>query len=277
MNRRRLYAIALCASGAVAGFVVGTAASSNTTYAYTRGRAYWCSKARPHAVRDALVAKAANAGALVGDAAAADEANAYYANDATDPGNAAAVASSPQASLEAALAAFRAPSPGDPAEDGGEAFGLLVAPDSARVARVHVVKHTHRMELLDAYDGVLARYRVAIGGGGRGPKWREGAKTTPEGRYHVLRRNSHRDHNFLLLDYPNEQDKERFAEAKRKHQLPWWTTIGSAVGIHGGTRDNWIVGDRIFDWTNGCVAVKDSEIDAIDALVPDGTEVDIED
>jgi murein L,D-transpeptidase YafK len=184
----------------------------------------------------------------------------------------------PEQSLAAALAAFNAQRPADVSEaESGEAFGLLVPMSEAVVARVHVVKHAHRLELLDAVERPIARFRVAMGGGGLGNKKREGDKITPTGRYHVIRRNHHRYHNFLLLDYPNELDQLRFDEARKKGQLPWWATIGSAVGIHGGTRDNWIAGDRVFDWTNGCVAVKDSEIDLIDNLVPDGTPVDIED
>jgi murein L,D-transpeptidase YafK len=149
--------------------------------------------------------------------------------------------------------------------------------DSVHTAtRVHIVKHSHLMELYEG-DQVFARYRVAIGAGGLGNKRQAADRITPVGTYHVTRHDPSQHHMFLTLDFPNDTDRLRFAHMKARRELSPGAVLGGTVGIHGGTREDWVTADRIVDWTSGSVAVKDWEIDQIESWVPDGTEVDIED
>lgn len=150
-------------------------------------------------------------------------------------------------------------------------------PTPGTVTRVVVQKSAHALTL---YDGarVVGSYKVAIGPGGAGPKLREGDKITPVGRYHVVSRNPSRYRVFLRLDYPNADDRARFAELKRRGLLDASATIGGNVGIHGAPPDRAAKPlHKSFDWTLGCVALDDDEIVEISRRVKDGTPVDIVD
>lgn len=143
----------------------------------------------------------------------------------------------------------------------------------------HIVIHksAHTMELSSG-GNILATYQVAIGPGGSGFKLQEGDKVTPVGRYHIVSRSPSVFHIFMRLDYPNADDRARFAELKKNGTLPKNATIGGDVGIHGAPRQaEWKKIHKTVDWTFGCIAVDDDEIEEVAAMVPDGTIVDIGD
>jgi murein L,D-transpeptidase YafK len=98
-----------------------------------------------------------------------------------------------------------------------------------------------------------------------------GDKATPEGRYHVTARKEGgqtRYHKALLLDYPNGEDRSRFARIRAEGGVPDGVGPGRHIEIHGH-------GGRERDWTDGCVALADADIDAVFARVPVGTPVTI--
>ncbi len=146
-----------------------------------------------------------------------------------------------------------------------------------RVTKVEIKKGAHTLRLL-AGEAVVANYKVAIGPGGAGPKLREGDRVTPVGRYHVVSHAPSQFHVFLRLDYPNADDRARFAKLKREGTLDKRDTIGGDVGIHGAPAQlGWKKGHKEVDWTLGCIALDDDEIEEVASLVKDGTEVDIAD
>ena len=123
-------------------------------------------------------------------------------------------------------------------------------------------------------------YSVAIGPGGDGPKKREGDMVTPVGRYHVTMHQPSQYKIFLRLDYPNADDWARFNKLKASGSLPKNAHIGGDIGIHGPpVRLPTEVRAKLkdVDWTAGCIALDDAEIEEVSKLVPDGTVVDIED
>ncbi|HEY2364998.1 MAG TPA: L,D-transpeptidase family protein, partial [Polyangiaceae bacterium] len=121
-------------------------------------------------------------------------------------------------------------------------------------------------------------YSVAIGPGGPGFKHREGDKVTPVGHYHVTMHQPSQFHQFLRLDYPNAEDRVRFTHLQATGELPKEATIGGDIGIHGAPpQPQWKSVHKTVDWTLGCVAVDDAEIDEIGHLVADGTPVEITD
>jgi len=135
--------------------------------------------------------------------------------------------------------------------------------------KILIEKKERRLTLISK-DKVLKMYKVALGGNPNGPKEREGDNKTPEGTYVIDSRNKDsRYHLSLHISYPNEEDKKR---AKELGVLP-----GGDIMIHGIKNGfGWI--DRFHtqvDWTEGCIAVTDGEIEEIDKLVPDGTVVEI--
>lgn len=134
---------------------------------------------------------------------------------------------------------------------------------------VLILKKDHVMRLLAA-GKVISTYKVALGRGGLAPKEREGDARTPEGHYVIDARNaaSHY-HKALHVSYPNADDRARAA----KLGVP----PGGAIMIHGLPNGMAWVGSahRLYDWTLGCIAVTDAEIDEIWNLVPVGTPVEI--
>lgn len=150
----------------------------------------------------------------------------------------------------------------------------------AHVTRMHLSKSTHLLTLLDG-DTVVAAFVASLGPGGLGFKRREGDNVTPDGRYRVVSRQASKFRVFLRLDYPNADDRARFAASKAAGDLPKDARIGGDIGIHGTPQgheyDEQRASFRGVDWTAGCVGVQDDEIDRIVASVPDGTVIDIED
>jgi murein L,D-transpeptidase YafK len=136
------------------------------------------------------------------------------------------------------------------------------------VDRVHIKKSTHTLELL-ADKTIVKTYKVAIGPGGSGYKQREGDKVTPVGRYFVGHAIPSQFHLFMWVSYPNDADKKRFDSLKSEGKIPKDARIGGDIGIHGGGSTG--------DWTLGCIALEDSEIEEVARLTKDGAIVDIED
>ncbi|WP_408998015.1 L,D-transpeptidase family protein [Syntrophus buswellii] len=135
--------------------------------------------------------------------------------------------------------------------------------------RILVLKK-ERLLMLISKDQVLKTYKIALGKDPNGPKEREGDNKTPEGTYIIDSRNrDSKYHLSLHISYPNERDKNR---AKKMGVSP-----GGNIMIHGIKNGFSWIGDfhRGFDWTNGCIAVTDEEIEEIARLVPNGTTVDI--
>lgn len=132
-----------------------------------------------------------------------------------------------------------------------------------RVDRIVVNKSRREMLLLSG-EAVLRTYRVALGPNPEGHKQREGDGRTPEGKYRIDRRNPRsRYHLSLHVSYPNDADIER---ARGRGVSP-----GGDIMIHG-LKDG---KHRDSDWTQGCIAVTNSEMDEIWNLVADGTPIEI--
>ncbi len=144
------------------------------------------------------------------------------------------------------------------------------------IDEVHIDKSEHTLELRK--DGVVVKsYKVALGSGGAGPKEMEGDKKTPVGRYFISSRIKGLFHQFLTVSYPNAEDKRRYAELKKQGLVPAGRGVGFGIGIHGVNNKDWAGVHKESDWTFGCIALDDDEIDEIAKLVPNGTAVVIED
>jgi murein L,D-transpeptidase YafK len=152
---------------------------------------------------------------------------------------------------------------------------LAGAANPPRVTRVHVKKSARSMDLF-AGEELVATYAVAVGRGGAGPKKMEGDNVTPVGHYKVLKHMPSHLRIFMLIDYPNADDRARFEEAKRKGDLPKNATIGGDIGIHGEPPEAKPFKKADYQ-SHGCVVLEDAEIDVVARMVPDGAAVDIED
>jgi murein L,D-transpeptidase YafK len=137
------------------------------------------------------------------------------------------------------------------------------------VDRILIEKNARRLMLISQGE-VLKSYNIALGGNPIGPKERQGDNKTPEGTYVIDGRNKDsRFHLSLHISYPNERDKNR---AKKLGVSP-----GGDIMIHGIKNGFSWVGDAHtgVDWTKGCIAVTDEEIEEISKVAPNGTIVEI--
>lgn len=135
--------------------------------------------------------------------------------------------------------------------------------------RVLVFKKERTLQLI--HQGkVIHTYKIALGGEPVGPKTRQGDHKTPEGAYILDSRNAHSQfYKSLHISYPNASDR---AAARQKGVSP-----GGDVFVHGLPNGyNWVgASHRLKDWTDGCIAVTDEEIDQIWRSVSDGTPIEI--
>jgi hypothetical protein len=135
--------------------------------------------------------------------------------------------------------------------------------------RVIVRKSERRLYLMHG-NSVLRSYRVALGLNPVGPKVQEGDSRTPEGHYQLTRRNP-RSEFFLsiLVSYPNDRDLQR---ARRNRLTP-----GGAIMIHG--LPNELRREPTYyekrDWTDGCIALSDSDMLEIWLMTPPDAPIDI--
>jgi hypothetical protein len=133
-----------------------------------------------------------------------------------------------------------------------------------------VVKDAHLMTVFVRGEPVKT-YTVELGFNWIADKVQEGDGSTPEGRYRVVARMDHLTSDFykaLLIDYPNAEDRAEFSRARRRGEIPASARIGGLIEIHGG-------GGRQRDWTDGCVAVTNREIEDLFGRVSVGTPVTI--
>lgn len=140
---------------------------------------------------------------------------------------------------------------------------------SVQADRIVILKAKRTMFLYQG-DKLLKTYRVALGGKPEGPKTQQGDHKTPEGVYKIDGKNSKSLYHLSLhISYPNEQDR---AQARKRGVNP-----GGDIMIHGLPDQYAYLGalHRQHDWTEGCIAVTNAEIEEIWKLVPIGTSVEI--
>lgn len=148
--------------------------------------------------------------------------------------------------------------------------GMPPRMDTVHADKIVVVKSARTLTLM-RQGKVLETFRVALGPEPKGPKSRVGDGKTPEGPYVIDGKNDHSHYHLSLhISYPNATDRARAQKIGVDpggeimiHGLPpAWAWVGSA--------------HREKDWTLGCIAVTDSEIEEIWAKVPVGTPIEIQ-
>lgn len=157
------------------------------------------------------------------------------------------------------------------------------APATNTTVRIVVNKGARTLSLYNGPKHVVKTYRVALGSQPTGPKQLEGDGATPEGELYVTHANPQsKFHLSLGLSYPNAVDAARGVsrgsitktEAQsivdaidRRERPPQHTKLGGDVFIHGGGSST--------DWTAGCIALEDSDIEEIFASLPIGARVTV--
>ena len=143
-------------------------------------------------------------------------------------------------------------------------------PQGTAIDRIVVEKAARKLSIFR--DGkALKSYRVALGRNPIGHKQQEGDMRTPEGIYQIDYRNPNSDYHLSLhISYPSAEDNARAAE----RGVP----AGFDIMIHGLPNGRGWIGafHRQTDWTAGCIALTDEEIEELWRVTPDGTVVEIQ-
>ncbi|WP_455209629.1 L,D-transpeptidase family protein [Kaarinaea lacus] len=140
-----------------------------------------------------------------------------------------------------------------------------------RLSADHVLVEKTKRRLTLFSDGeILKRYKISLGREPVGAKVRSGDNRTPEGLYYIDYRVEDSDfHLALHISYPNEND------VRRARQMGY--SPGGSIMLHGLKNDDDAIAyyHGVFDWTKGCIAVTNTEIEEIWKLVPNGTSIEI--
>ncbi len=142
-------------------------------------------------------------------------------------------------------------------------------PTETTIDRIVIEKSARTLSIF-SNSKKLKTYRVALSRNSVGAKQEEGDKKTPEGIYKIDGRNAQSSfHLALHVSYPSNEDKARAALRG--------VSAGSDIMIHGIRNGlGWLGAfHRLSDWTIGCIAVTDEEIEELWRVTPDGTTVEI--
>jgi len=151
-----------------------------------------------------------------------------------------------------------------------------ITPSEENPYYIIIDKSDYELKVYDE-EGWYATYPIVFGSKDLGDKWREGDKKTPDGHFKVIQKKIHPKWSYeLLLDYPTMESVQRFNARKQKGLLPKNARIGNGIAIHA-TRpeEEWTV-DNFYNWTDGCVSVKYTEMKDLFSFIPVGTPVTIQ-
>jgi murein L,D-transpeptidase YafK len=143
-------------------------------------------------------------------------------------------------------------------------------PTGTKIDRIVIEKSPRKLSLF-VNGKSLKSYRVALGRNPIGAKQEEGDNKTPEGVYRIDGRNPQSNfHLALHVSYPSDEDKVHAAERG--------ASAGFDIMIHGIQNGRGWIGafHRLSDWTAGCIALTDEEIEELWRVTPDGTIVEIQ-
>ena len=139
-----------------------------------------------------------------------------------------------------------------------------------------VDKSDYELKVYDE-EGWYATYPIVFGSKDLSDKMKEGDKLTPDGNFKVILKKIHPKWGpELLLDYPNDISFQKFNDRKAKGVLVKTAKIGNGIAIHA-TRpsEEWTI-DNFYNWTDGCVSVKYTEMKDLFSYIPVGTSVTIQ-
>jgi murein L,D-transpeptidase YafK len=152
----------------------------------------------------------------------------------------------------------------------------IVVKDTARNPYYIIVdKSEYELYVYDD-EGWYATYPIVFGSKDLRDKMREGDRLTPDGSFKIVLKKIHKKWGpELLLDYPNATSVQKFNDRKAKGLIPKTARIGDGIAIHA-TRpeEEWTI-DSYYNWTDGCVSVKYTEMKDLYSYIPVGTLVTI--
>ena len=139
-----------------------------------------------------------------------------------------------------------------------------------------VVKSNFELQLYDQ-NGWYATYPAVFGSKSLDDKMMQGDRKTPEGTFHIVSKRPHEKWNKIMdLDYPTPADVAKFNDRKASGLIPQTAKIGDGIAIHGTWPHDDVAVDAYQMWTNGCVSLKNEDMDEVYRIAPVGTKVIIQ-
>ncbi len=129
---------------------------------------------------------------------------------------------------------------------------------------------------LSVYDveGWLVTYPVVFGNNDRGDKLMEGDRKTPEGTFTIINKRPHEKWDrFMMLNYPTKESYAKFNYRKQHGEVSQSAKIGGGIGIHGVWPHEDYTVDQYQNWTQGCISMKNKDVEELFQLVSVGTKV----
>lgn len=162
------------------------------------------------------------------------------------------------------------------AEKGAKAKRALFKAMPVAPVKIVIDKSNYELYVYDQ-QGWFATYPVVFGNNSLDDKKMEGDRNTPEGSFKIANKRVHEKWDrYLGLDYPTQESMAKFNERKRRGEIPANALPGSGIGIHGTWPNEDFVIDRYKNWTNGCISLKNEDVEDLYSYVPTGTPVVIQ-
>lgn len=136
-----------------------------------------------------------------------------------------------------------------------------------------VIKSNYELQVFDK-NGWYATYPAVFGSKSLDDKMVMGDRKTPEGTFHIVSKRPHEKWNKIMdLDYPTPADVAKFNERKAQGLIPPNARIGDGIAIHGTWPHDEHAVDAYQMWTNGCVSLKNEDMDEVYRITPVGAKV----
>ena len=146
--------------------------------------------------------------------------------------------------------------------------------DDSKIS-VTIDKSDHKLSI-KTDTMILKEYPVVFGENPVDDKLRQGDKCTPEGTFKMISKYPHKKWSkFIWINYPNDESWEKHNSAKRDGKIPGNSQIGGEIGIHGVPKGMDYLIDLKFNWTLGCISMKNKDVDEIFPYISESTVIEI--
>ncbi|MEL6495824.1 MAG: L,D-transpeptidase [Cyanobacteria bacterium J06623_7] len=152
---------------------------------------------------------------------------------------------------------------------------IIAEPIDKSLTKIAIAKSDYQLTLYYR-DQAIKSYPIVLGKNPQGDKRREGDFKTPEGTFKVRDLYPHSQWSkFIWLDYPNQESWRKHLAAKQTGEIPLTSTVGSEIGIHGVPANSDYLIDNRSNWTWGCIALKNKDVDELYSVIEVGTAIEI--
>jgi murein L,D-transpeptidase YafK len=134
--------------------------------------------------------------------------------------------------------------------------------------KIVVDKSDYELKVYDT-EGWLVTYPVVFGNKTLSDKKMEGDRNTPEGTFRITnKRDNYKWNKFVSFDYPTQESYAKFNHRKAKGEIPANAKIGGSIGIHGTWPGSDHVVDNYINWTEGCISMKNEDLNELYEMLP---------